>query len=88
MTVFIMYLQYLLMLMLILILYSLPSLYTNYIELGICESYGTDPRFPPPPKSERSYQHYVTRNQCFKDAMLVDKNRALLPGGVRIFHPY
>lgn len=59
-------------------------------ELGTCEAYGTDPRYPgAPPKSERSYRRNVTRTQCFRDCWIdkEDPNRAVLPGGVRIFHP-
>lgn len=63
--------------------------YKYYTELGISEAYGSDPRFPDlPPKSERSYEHNVTRSHCFKDAWVVSPNRALLPGGVCVFYPY
>jgi hypothetical protein len=62
-----------------------------YKELGVCESYGKSrPWDPAPPKSERSYEHNVTRSQCFKGLRIdpANPNRAVLCGGDRVFHPY
>jgi hypothetical protein len=61
----------------------------NPNELGTCESYGTDPRYPPPPVSKHTFEDNIKRSKCLKYCW-IDKNnhnRGVLCGGVRIFHP-